>query len=147
MRLVIPVVAALLVGLVGFFLLIPSKTDFHSGPCQNESAAIGSLRTLNTLETQYRATHPEKGLTCELSLLDSADATKSLLTGVLSGYRFEISGCEPDTHGVASHYRATAVPLRQALTGIRAFCSDESGRVFYDPNGSAEGCLSLNRPI
>lgn len=148
------ILAALLLGLVGFFVLIPSHTDFHNGPRQNESAAIGSLRTLNTLEAQYAATHPEKGYACDLSLLNSAgknnsayDPTKALLTGVSSGYKFEIVGCEPDAQGVASHYRATAVPLRQAETGIRAFCSDESVQVFYDPGGSAASCLSMHRPI
>lgn len=148
------ILATLLLGLAGFIVLIPSQTDFHNGPRQNESAAIGSLRTLNTLEAQYAATHPEKGFACDLSLLNSAgknnstyDSTKALLTGAFSGYKCEIVGCEPDSHGVASHYRATAVPLRYAETGIRAFCSDESGQVFYDPNGSAASCLSMNRPI
>ena len=148
------ILAVLLFGLVGFIVLIPSRTDFHNGPRQNESAAIGSLRTLNTLEAQYAAKHPEKGFACDLSQLKPAgktisayDPTETLLTGVWSGYKFEIVSCEPDSHGVASRYRATAVPLRRVETGIRAFCSDESGRVFYDPDGSAANCLSMCRAI
>jgi hypothetical protein len=147
------ILAPLLLGLVGFIVLIPSHTDFHSGPRQNESAAIGSLRTLNMLEAQYARTRREKSFACDLSLLMSTgklnsgnDPTETLLTGVSSGYKFEIVGCE-DAHGVASHYRATAVPLRRAETGIRAFCTDESGRLFYDPDGSAANCLAMHRPI
>lgn len=138
-------------GLVVFTAIFP---DMHHGLGQNESAAVGALHTLNTLETRYANVHPGKGFVCDLSLLrpvananDAFGSVGALLTGQWSGYRFEVNGCELDAHGIANHYRATAVPLKRGETGVRAFCSDESGQISLDPDGSAASCLSAHRPI
>jgi hypothetical protein len=127
----------------------PSFHHKHFGFDQNEHAAVGSLRKVNTLESQYAAAHANKGFACELPLLqptgktqDAFDPNAALLSGEWSGYKFAVVGCAPVANGIVTHYRVTAVPVYPGGTGFRAFCTDESGKVFYDLNGSASECLA-----
>jgi type IV pilus assembly protein PilA len=145
--LIIPIFVALLI-------FTPIVTDRHSGPRQNESAAVGSLRKLNTLESQYSAAHANRSFACELPLLrptermnEAYDSTAALLAGEWSGYKFIVVGCAAETGGIVTHYQAIAIPIDPGKTGIRAFCTDQSGQLFYDPDGSASKCLASRRPI
>lgn len=130
-------------------LFSPSFHDTHFGMAQNESAAVGSLRKLTSLENQYAAAHTDRGFACELTLLQPTEDMKetlgpssALLTGKWSGYKFALVGCAPNASGVTTHYAVTAVPISPYRTGVRAFCSDESGSIFYDHTGSASECLA-----
>ena len=136
---------------VAVLLFVPNHSH---PPRQNEFAAIGGLRRVNTLETQYAVGHTDRGFACELPLLrptekvnDLYDPTSALLTGEWSGYRFGVAGCAADASGIVTHYQVVAVPVNPGRTGIRAFCTDQSGEVFYDPDGSGSKCLALRRPI
>jgi hypothetical protein len=76
---------------IGFIFVIAMAIetlwhDKYFGVAQNESAAVGGLRKINTLENQYAASHADKGFACELSLLrpieavtDPYDPTSALL--------------------------------------------------------------------
>jgi hypothetical protein len=134
-----------LVGVLEFFS--PSFHDKYFGVAQNESAAVGSLRKLNSLESQYAAAHADKGFACKLSLLQPTDETKPLLTGVRSGYKFAVVGCAPGPSGLVAHYALTAVPPSPDRTGVRAFCTVESGNIFYDHTGSGSECLAARQPL
>jgi hypothetical protein len=129
--------------------LSPSFHDKHFGVAQNESAAVGSLRKLNNLEGQYAVAHADKGFACELTLLQPTEEMKeayaTLLTGVWSGYKFAVVGCVPGASGAVTHYAVTAVPVSPYRTGVRAFCTDESGDIFYDHSGSGSECLAARR--
>jgi hypothetical protein len=146
-------VSLILLIVVTPLIFTPGYTDSHNGPRQNESAAVGSLRTVNTLESQYRAAHPNKGFACELSQLrptekvDASDPLMSLLTGTWSGYKFAIIGCGPEGGGTVTRYQASAIPIERSKTGRRAFCTDQSGKMFYDPDGLGSKCLASRRPI
>ena len=141
-----------LIGVLTIFS--PSFHDRHSGMAQNESAAVGSLRKLSSLESQYAAAHADKGFACELVLLQPTEEMKqpsgpyaTLLTGVWSGYKFSVVGCAPGASGVVTHYTLTAVPVSGYRTGVRAFCTDESGSIFYDVTGSAHECWAARQPL
>ena len=128
--------------------------DKYFGMAQNESAAVGSLRRINTLESQYAAGHTNKGFTCELTLLrptvktgDAFDPTAALLSGEWSGYKFAVLGCVGGSNGIVTRYNAVAVPATLGVTGVRAFCTDESGKIFYDHNASASQCLALRQVL
>jgi hypothetical protein len=134
------------------FFLLPDYSDSHSGLAQNESAAMGGLRTLNNLENQYAAAHADQGFACDLALLQPTEEMKeaygpyaTLLSGAWSGYNFAVVGCVTGTNGGVIHYAMTAVPISRYGTGVRAFCSDESGSIFYDRAGSGAECLSARR--
>lgn len=122
----------------------------------NEASAVGSVRVLNIAEISYLSTY-RAGYTCNLSSLggkgesspssDRAQLVDDLLaSGRKSGYRFELRNCvnsEADGH----KYQVVADPLVSNQTGVRAFCSDESGVIRLDANGSADDCLTSGPPL
>lgn len=146
--------ALLLLGLYGFqnvFL----RFLMHSHPNgAHESDAVATLKKLTALESRYSAFHPEKGFSCELRSLTSSvsdgDSFKQdsiFATGRHNGYAFLLGGCKQDDKGKTISYQLTATPEKPGRTGIRAFCADETGIVWYDVEGSSQGCLSARLPV
>ncbi len=132
----------------------PSFHDAHFGVARYESAAVGSLSKINELERQYASAHVDKGFACNLPLLlttdkksDEYDSTASLLSGEHAGYKFAVATCALDTTGKVSRYEITAVPTAFGRTGVRAFCTDQSGQLSYDQEGSGPRCLALRHPL
>jgi hypothetical protein len=138
--------------LISVFLSIPILDGPNSRRAANEAVTVGALRTLNKFQNEYASKSAERGFACHLlqfktlaSLKDLYAADEFLTSGTRSGYRFELTNCQPDACGVAKHYQITAVPLEPGRSGVRAFCSDESGALWYDPKGSASDCLASRR--
>jgi hypothetical protein len=52
-----------------------------------------------------------------------------------------------DATGIVTHHALTAGPLKPQETGVRAFCTDQSGVVLYDLNGSAFQCIALRQNL
>jgi hypothetical protein len=141
---------------VGLFLLVvPTLDGPHSRHLRNEAATVGKLRTVLDLENQYRDAHPNSGFECELPLLKPTaqlneseyDPFAFLVTGTMSGYRFSLVDCGLDASLPRTHYQLTAVPVQQGVTGLRAFCADESGLIWYDKTGSATKCLASRHAL
>jgi type IV pilus assembly protein PilA len=120
----------------------------------NESAAVSSLRTLNTAEITYAATYPNRGYTCSLWDLDGFGSSQAsehhamlidsnLATGKKAGYVFMLSGCAGSP---ASTFKATAVPAEPAL-GARSLCSDQTAVIRYSVDGKPATCLSSGKPL
>jgi type IV pilus assembly protein PilA len=109
----------------------------------NEASAAAMVRTVVVAEAGYSSNHPDAGYTCTLSDLASAELIDAkLASGQKNGYAFELSGCTASAESVANvKYRVVAYPLTRNQTGKRAFCSDESGVVKADGNGSPQDCL------
>jgi len=133
-------------------LSIPVLDGPNSRRTANEAVTVGRLRTLNRFQDEYASKSSEKSFACHLlqfktltSLNDLYAVDEFLTSGTRSGYRFEVTNCQPDSGGVARHYQITAVPLEPGKSGVRAFCSDESGTLWYDPEGSASNCLASRR--
>jgi hypothetical protein len=140
-----------LAGIVCIFLFL-SFHDKYFGVAKYESAAVSSLRKIHELESLHATAHLDKGFACQLKQLQSVEEKPTiygnrmnLLTGEWFGYKFEIVGCTEDKNGVFSRYQVTAVPTKTGVTGVRAFCTDESGDLFYDLNGSATQCLAARQ--
>jgi len=98
---------------------------------------------LDTAEITYTKFHPGQGYTCSLSdLAEAQSIANPLATGQKNGYVFELTGCAAGTEGGANaQYQVVAYPLRVNQTGVRAFCSDQSGVIKVDTSGSAQRCL------
>ena len=124
----------------------------------NESSAVYLVRVINTAEVTYQTTYPDVGFTCTLSHLggnksssppspDQAQLLEDRVTsGEVHGYRFELRNCvnsEVDGH----KYQVVAYPVVSPQTGVRAFCSDESGVIRVDASGSADDCLASGPPL
>jgi len=143
---------ALTAGLL--LLLIPTLDGEHSRLYKNESVAVSTLRTIVTLQNEYATAHAYGGFACELSLLKSIGqqnfpdySLEFLLTGVQSGYRFSLVSCSPDANRGRVYYQVTAVPLEPPKTGVRAFCADDTGSLWYDLGGSGTNCLAFRRML
>jgi type IV pilus assembly protein PilA len=133
-----------------FFVLIPSFND--TTVAKNEATAVGSIRKIQELENAFATAHPDKGFACQLKQLrptenmpDVYDNSMNVLAGEWVGYKFEVAGCIPEKNGVVARYQVTAVPLSPLASGVRAFCADQSGNVFYDHNGSATECMAARQ--
>jgi hypothetical protein len=114
--------------LLSLLLVIAFSPHFHDsqgGVRQNESAAV---RPAEDKATAY-------------------DPTMALLAGEWSGYKFVLAGCTSTEGGIVVRYQITAVPIAGGLTGVRAFCADESGTLFYEESGSPTECLSSRVPV
>jgi hypothetical protein len=143
------------VGATGAFLLItwlilPSfEVNRHAA---NEALAVSKLKTIGELQNNYLKSHPSEGFACRLSLLRPAgplklfDPDEYLRTGQRSGYRFEIQ-CQMNPNGVVTQYEVSAVPIKPGRTGVRAFCADQRGVIWYDMDGSREKCLAARKAL
>jgi hypothetical protein len=121
----------------------------------NESAAVASVRTLNTAEISYAATFPAHGFTCTLSDLGGMGAgggmtehqamgiAPRLASGKKNGYVFALVGCDRTP---ATKYSITAEPANPGA-GTRAFCSDESAVIRFSADGKASSCLNAGIPL
>jgi hypothetical protein len=137
-------------------LFIPEFDGPHFRQHANEAVAVSKLRTVTTLEKNFTAAHGGKGFACELPLLRPAeseqhpvdhDLLRFLTTGTSEGYTFVLGNCRADAKGVVVHYEATAVPVEPGKTGFHAFCTDDSGLLWYDKDGSATNCLASRRGL
>ena len=128
--------------------------DKYFGIASNESAAVNVLRNVNAFEQRHAAKHVDKGFACTMTQLresqlssDAHDSSAALLTGQSRRYKFALVGCAAEANGIVTHYQVTANPVILYGTGVRAFCTDESGRVFYGNESSASQCLALRKVL
>ena len=66
---------------------------------------------------------------------------EAVTTATESGYTFTIT-CGSKTllnnHEHIGSYRLIAVPTKPGRTGVRGFCSDETGKIRFDPKGGTD---------
>ena len=116
----------------------------------NESSAVGSIRTINTAELMYSTSYPANGYgtlanlggpaascagatfasAAQACMIDDVLAT----TAVKSGYNFT---AVPGAGTPAVSYSSLAVPSVNGSSGQRAFCSEESGVIYFNAGGVA----------
>jgi type IV pilus assembly protein PilA len=145
---VLLIVGAVILVVILAAILIPGQ--IVSQLARDEASAMQSLHALRDLELRYAAAHPSKGFTCDFALLKTEAPSNGerihqgfLFSDSFEGYKFSLTGCEVDPQGVAVRYKATAIPLFPGKTGVRAFCTDQTGELRYGVNGSAESCRPL----
>jgi type IV pilus assembly protein PilA len=163
---------SIVVGIIPIMIIaaiaIPSL--LRSRITANTSAAVSTVRTVNTAQVTYSISYPSSGYAASLSalgagqppadcsassnaaydhacLLDSALACPSPLWCTKAGYRYHLVGiCE--VRGACTGYVITATPVSETA-GTRSFCSTEdtviryhSGRPLVAALSTAEDCRS-----
>lgn len=116
----------------------------------NETAAVSALRTIKTAQITYAAAYPAVGYAAALATLGppssgfasstTADLIDTVLArGLKSGYGFQSSGAldgcgSPDAQfdtttqgGIRVSFAIYACPIAQNRTGLRNFCTDDTG--------------------
>jgi type IV pilus assembly protein PilA len=117
----------------------------------NEASAVSGVRILNVAEVTYQANFPQIGYTCSLPSLGGSNQSSTsaehahliddeLSAGSRHGYRFVIQNCS-SSNGVTVKYQVVAYPETHNQSGVRAFCSDETGVIKVEESGSREACL------
>jgi type IV pilus assembly protein PilA len=133
----------------------------------NESAAIGSMRSLNGGQMSYAAGAGSGGFAMSLAILaapclgsavgfispdldPTLPAASVVGTGLVkSGYVVDMVGNgvpgTPDCNGAGtnSDYTATAVPLTLGTSGQRGFNTNGAGTIFFDPGGLPTGTTPI----
>jgi hypothetical protein len=115
----------------------------------NESLASARIGMIASAEAGYAANHPDRGYSCSLTdLFAKADAagpdqpSENYAPGFAGdesgGYHFALSGCDGRP---ASKFQIIAVPT-DSDSGMKAFCTDETGTVRFEVNGKGASCLS-----
>src|ERR1700720_2341378 len=117
----------------------------------NEASSVGSLRTMNTAAITFRSIYGD-GFPPTLATLGRTGATACknaelldtvLSSGAKSGYNVDLqrgivavlaasipAGC---TGGFSDGDVVTATPQTVGTTGQRAFCTDASGVIYFNP--------------
>jgi hypothetical protein len=124
----------------------------------NESAAQMRSTVLTAAETSYATKHPNLGYPCTFSNLFTRDPAGDVAgeTGEsegyfdprqnieeANGYRFALTGCDGNP---ASKYRLTAAPI-DSDSGVKTFCSDESGTLRFVTGGKSSTCFSRGQVL
>jgi hypothetical protein len=145
---VLAIIGSVILVLIVAAIWIPH--NLVSRVAHDEISAMNGLRGLTSLETRYATAHPSKGFTCDFALLKTEvpshrDPTHDgfLFSDPFEGYKFLLTGCEADPEGVVVQYKATAVPVLPGKTGVRAFCTDQTGELRFGVNESPETCRPL----
>ena len=132
-------------------IAIPSL--LRSRIAANEAAAVSSIRTLTTAEHAYAQTYPDIGFTCNVAELGPPTGGGSIgssaagivdavvASGVKQGYTLSLSNCGSGT-GMKVSFSSAAVPVARGSTGMRAFCSDATGIIWYAHDGTVATCQS-----
>ena len=148
--------ALIVVALVIVVVLFVPTLDVHKRQRALQATALGRLQRIIELQRSYAASHRTKRYSCDLAALHQSkpegsafDGDAFLVSDEQYGYRFKLFLCGPDGNGVVEHYKAAAVPVVANDGGFRfsAFCSDESGVIRYDSDGSATSCITTGTPI
>ncbi len=104
-------------------------------------SAILVMRRLYRNQQTRMETHPLSGYSCEL---EGVASDLGLIKGQKNSYVFGIEDCRGGVDGgPIRKYKVTARPLHD---GMPAFCSDESGILRVDQDGSTLNCIKNGAP-
>lgn len=129
----------IVVAIILIIAAIAVPSFLHSRIAANESAAVASLRTLNTAQISYNSAYPTVGFANTLGALSGTSCTPpsssgaclidtALAGGQKSGYSFTLT----DVSGTPnSTYNFIASPVSWNYSGIRYFCSYSDAVVRY----------------
>ena len=138
----IAVAVVALVILVGYFA---SRMIWGLMMLGYADSAIVRMRALSAAEAQFAKMHPELGYACCFSQLPDEIVTRMAKNQIVNGYVFDIVGCQ--ALGAAkpnATYYITATPLH---SGQPAYCSDQSGILRADYDGSIQRCRTSGVPL
>lgn len=150
----------IVMAIIAILMLIAIPTVGSLKKKANDLSAIQSIHTIINAENMYESNYPTSGYACSIAALGgdpksgAPSATSAqliqpdLASGVKSGYIFNITNCSKVNVGGTDRitgYTITAVPETVGSTGDRAFCSDQSGIIKFDPAGSTNCSQTLGQ--
>src|ERR1700722_4278890 len=121
----------IVVAIILIIAAIAIPSFLRSRMAANESAAVASVRTLNTAEISYNSAYPSVGYSATMAALSGTTCTPpssagaclidtALAGGQRSGYSFTLTNV---TGTPNSTYNVIATPILWNYSGIQYFCS------------------------
>ena len=121
----------IVVAIILIIAVIAVPSFLRSRMVANESAAVASLRTLNTAQVSYNSAYPTVGYASSLGALAGTSCTPpnstsaclidtALATGQRSGYSFTLTAGSGAPSG---SYSINVAPIVYNYSGMRYFCS------------------------
>jgi type IV pilus assembly protein PilA len=150
----------IVMAIIAILMLIAIPTVGSLTKKANDLSAQQSIRAIHEAQIQYSSNYPTNGFACTLQALGgdpnsgppSATGAQilqsDLTTGYKSGYIFTITCKDKVTVNSIDRfnsYTVTAVPQTVGKTGDRAYCSDQSGTIKFDPAGGNSCTQSLGQ--
>jgi type IV pilus assembly protein PilA len=111
----------------------------------NESAAVSSIRTINTAEVSYITNYPTTGYAAIAALGGASPCTASSTTSCLIDNNLATATAAPGKSGyifnavadTTSTYHATGRPAAANSTGSKTYCSVEDAVIRFDSAAGA----------
>ena len=126
----------IVVAIIAIIAAIAIPSLLNARKAGNEASAISSLRTLTTVNEQYRTRFQQ--YSTSLANLSAATYIDSVLgSGTKSGYTFTFAGG-------TNTWTVSGVPTTAGTTGDRGFFADQSGVIRFAASGAAS---SASAPI
>ena len=150
----------IVMAIIAILMLIAIPTVGSLKKKANELSAQKSVQTIITAQNMYESNYPTNGFACAMAALGGDPKTGApsptaaqliqpdLASGLKSGYIFNIKDCTKINAGGTDRitgYSITAVPQTVGSTGDRAFCSDQSGIIKFDPAGGTNCTQTLGQ--
>jgi type IV pilus assembly protein PilA len=121
----------IVVAIILIIAAIAIPSFLHSRMAANESAAVASIRTLNTAQISYNSAYPTVGYASTMGALAGTSCSPPstsgaclidtvLASGVKTGYSFTLINV---TGTPNSTYNFVASPVMQNYSGVKYFCS------------------------
>jgi type IV pilus assembly protein PilA len=142
----------IVMAIIAILMLIAIPTVGSLTKRANDLSAVQSIRAIQQAEIQYSSNYPSNGFACTLPALGGEPSSGppsatgaqilqgDLTSGYKSGYAFTLSCKDKVTVNSMDRYNSyviTAVPQTVGKSGDRAFCSDQSGLIKFDPAGGS----------
>jgi prepilin-type N-terminal cleavage/methylation domain-containing protein len=128
----------IVVSIIAIIAAIAIPSLLNARKSGNEASAISSLRTLTTVNEQYRNRFQSySGSLANLSTTNYIDSV--LGAGAKSGYTFTYASPTSNT------WTCSGTPTTTGTTGDRGFFVDQSGVIRFTADGTAP--TSTNSPI
>ena len=144
----------IVVAIIGIIAAIAVPALQRARMSGNEAAAIGSLRAINSAETNYASSAGRGGyavllavlvLPCPSSSIGFISPDLSADPSVKSGYRITLAAGSSgvagarDCNGTATNstFYGTAVPTSLGVSGGRSFATSGNGTIFFNTGGTA----------
>ena len=129
----------IVVAIILIIAAIAVPSYLRSRMAANESAAVASIRTLNTAEISYNSAYPTVGFSSTLTALGGTSCTPpdstsaclidtQLAAGLKNGYTFSLTNVSGTPN---STYNIIGAPVLVNGSGIRSFCSFQDAVVRF----------------
>ncbi len=102
----------------------------------NEASAVGSMRTLNTMEIQYSTSFPSIGFSAAAADLGDG-GVQPCVPATTSACLIDSALSAAASGGTNSAYTIVGDPSNRGTTGTAGFFTDESGVIRKNPTATA----------